>query len=38
MRGREDNSRPGDVMVLDYHIPGKHLLVDGGITTFYRNT
>jgi hypothetical protein len=40
MREREDNSRrPGDIiMVLDYYIPDKHLLVDGVITIVCKNT
>ncbi len=25
-------------MVLDYHAPGRHLLLDGVVTTVYRNT
>jgi len=29
---------PGDIVVLDYHAPGKHLMLDGVVTTVYMNT
>jgi len=38
LRGRQDRTRPGDIVVLDYHAPGRHLLLDGVVTTVYRNT
>ena len=38
LRGKVDRTRPGDIVVLDYHAPGRHLLVDGVVTTVYRNT
>ena len=38
LREREDNTRPGDIMVMDYHAHGHHLLLDGLITTAYKNT
>ena len=38
LRGKGDNSRPGDIVVLDYHAPGRHLLLDGVVTIAYRNT
>ena len=31
-------TRPGDIVVLDFHAPGRHLLLDGVVTTVYRNT
>ena len=30
--------RPRDIVVLDYTAPGKHLLLDGVVTTVYKNT
>jgi len=38
LRGKGGNSRPGDSVVLDYHDPGQHLLLDGVVTTAYMNT
>ena len=38
LRGRGDNSRPSDIVVLDYHVPGRHLLLDGVVTIAYKNT
>ncbi len=38
LRGREDKTRLGDSMVLDYHAPGHHLLLDGVVTIAYMNT
>ena len=39
LRGRGDNTRPpGDIVVLDYHAPGQHLLLDGVVTNAYTNT
>ncbi len=38
MRGGQDRSRPGDIVVLDFHAPGRHLLLDGVVTSVYRNT
>ena len=38
LRGGLDRTRPGDIVVLDYYAPGRHLLVDGVVTTVYRNT
>ena len=38
LRGTGDRSRPGDIVVLDYHSPGRHLLLDGVVTSVYRNT
>ena len=38
LRGNADRTRPGDIVVLDAHAPGRHLLVDGVVTTVYRNT
>ena len=38
LRGRGDNSRHVDIVVLDYHTPGRHLLLDGVVSTAYRNT
>ncbi len=38
LRGRVDRTRPGDIVVLDFHAPGRHLLLDGVVTTVYRNT
>ncbi len=38
MRGGQDRTRPGDIVVLDYHALGRHLLLDGVVTSVYRNT
>jgi hypothetical protein len=38
LRGRADMTRPGDIVVLDFYAPGRHLLLDGVLTTVYRNT
>jgi len=38
LRGKGDISRPDDIVVLDYHAPGRHLLLDGVVTTGYKNT
>ena len=38
LRGGGDKTRPMDIVVLDYHAPGKHLLLDGVVTTAYKNT
>jgi len=35
--GGEDKTRPTDIMVLDYHAPGRHLLLDDVVTTVYMN-
>ena len=35
LRGDEDKTRPGDIVVLDYHAPERHLLLDGVVTTAY---
>ena len=37
LRGRADMTRPGDIVVLDFHAPGRHLLLDGVVTTVYKN-
>ena len=37
LRGREDKTRPRDIMVIDYHAPGHHLVLDDVATTAYRN-
>ncbi len=31
-------TRPGDILLLDFHALGRHLLLDGVVTTMYRNT
>jgi hypothetical protein len=36
LRGGEDTTRPGDIVVLG-HAPGHHLLLDGVVTTAYKN-
>ncbi len=36
--GGVDKTRPGDIVVLDYHAPGRHLLLDRVVTTVHRNT
>ena len=33
-----DNSRPGDVVALDFFADGRHLVIDEVTTTVYRNT
>jgi len=38
LRGGEDMTRPCDIVVLDYYNPAHHLLLDGVVTTTYRNT
>jgi len=38
LRGKGDYSRSGDIVVLDYHAPGRQLLLDGVVTTAYMNT
>jgi hypothetical protein len=38
LRGREENSRPCDIVVLVYYAHGHHLLLDGVVTTAYKNT
>jgi hypothetical protein len=32
LRGGRDMTRLGDIVVLDYHAPGRHLLLDGVVT------
>jgi hypothetical protein len=31
-------TRPCDIVALDYYTPGHHLMLDGVVTTAYRNT
>ncbi len=38
MRGGQDMTRQGGIVVLDYHAPGRHLLLDGFVTSVCRNT
>ncbi len=38
LRGKVDKTRPGDIVVLDFYAPRRHLLLDGVVTTVYRNT
>jgi hypothetical protein len=38
LRGGGDKTRPGDIMVLDYNAPGRHLLLDGVVMMVYMNT
>jgi len=38
LRGREDKTRPCDIVVLDYYTLGHRLLLDGMATTACRNT
>ena len=38
LREREDMTRPCDIVVLDYYTHGHHLLLNGVVTTTYRNT
>ena len=35
---RPDRFRSGDVVVLDFYGPGRHLVIDAVISTVYRNT
>ena len=35
---RPDRTRPGDVVVLNFYGPGRHLVIDAVISTVYRNT
>ena len=35
---RPDRTRPGDVVVLNFYGPGRHLVIDVVISTVYRNT
>ncbi len=35
---REDMTRPCNIVVLDYFAPWHHLLLDGVVTTAYKNT
>ena len=37
LRGGVDRTRHGDIVALDYTAPGKHLLLDGVVTTVYMN-
>ncbi len=36
--GRMDKTHPCDIVVLDYHAPGRHRLLDGVVTIVYKNT
>ena len=36
--GEDRTSRPGDIVVLDYVAPDKHLLIDGVVTNVYKTT
>ena len=38
LRRRVDKTRPGDIVVLDFYAPERHLLLDGVVTTVYMNT
>jgi hypothetical protein len=38
LRGTGDRTSSGDIVVLDFHAPGRHLLLDGVVTIVYRNT
>ena len=31
-------TRPGDILVLEFYAPGHHLVLDGVVTSAYRNT
>ena len=33
-----DDTRPGDLIVLDFTAPGRHLILDGVVTTVYMNS
>ena len=35
---RPDRTRPGDVVVLNFYGPGRHVVIDAVISTVYRNT
>ena len=35
---QDDRSRPGDLVVLDFAYGGRHLIIDGVVTTVYMNT
>ncbi len=35
---QDDHSRPGDLVVLDFADGGRHLIIDGVVTTVYMNT
>ncbi len=37
LRGREDKTRLCDIVVLDCHALGHHLLLDGVVTIAYKN-
>ena len=34
----DDRTRPGDLVVLDFAEGGRHLIIDGVVTTVYRNS
>ncbi len=34
----EDRTRPGDLVVMDFVEGGRHLIIDGVVTTVYRNS
>ena len=34
----DDRTRPGDLVVLDFANGGRHLIIDGVVTTVYRNS
>jgi hypothetical protein len=34
----DDRSRPGDLVVLDFAEGGRHLIIDGVVTTVYMNS
>ena len=36
--GQDDRTRPGDLVVLDISEGGRHLIIDGVVTTVYGNT
>ena len=38
LRGSVYKTRPGDIVVLGFYAHGRHLLLDGVVTTVYRNT
>jgi hypothetical protein len=35
---QDDRTRPGDLVVMDFAEGGRHLIIDGLVTTVYRNT
>ena len=35
---QDDRTRPGDLVVLDFADGGRHLIIDGVVTTVYKNT